>query len=76
MPKGKLIEVGRAIVVRDLWKLLQRMWEKEDTRLAGKLTELLAIVDAKLPSGSPFWSIDHRMGMLGFGRLCVTAQEK
>lgn len=74
LPRSKLKEIGKAVVTRDLWRLLMAMWEQEDKRLGGKLTELLSIVEEELPSGSPFWRVDNRMGMLGFARLCVTAQ--
>ena len=74
LPRKSLKEIGKAVATRDLWRLLVAMWEEEDKRLAGKLTDLLAIVDDELPAGSPFWRVDNRMGMLGFARLCVTSQ--
>ena len=61
--------VAETLLPRDLWRALLSL--RNDTRVGGKLLDLLPIVERRLSPRSEFLYHEHRISMLRLGRLCM-----
>ena len=73
LPRAAVRELGETLISPDLWRLLVKMCNEDDDRLAGKLTMLMQVLEDELPESSRFWRVECQMGMLGLARQLVVA---